>query len=116
MSDNDLLKNWDEVIRKIDKYCHPTINTCDNTVIREFIVNNEKRAWVFDILKKLVGNVIDECTWVPYYTKNFYPGANAKVEARTSDYDTLYQCKTRKYLNNNTHIVIITKLNKTKQN
>ena len=113
MSDNDIRKNWDEVISKIDKYCHPNIHAgLDDMVIREFIVNNEKRAWVFDILKKLVGNVIDGCTWVPYYTKNFYPGANAKVEARTSNYDTLYRCSTRKYLNNNTHIVIsITKQN-----
>ena len=107
MSDNDLRKNWDEVIRKIDKYCHPTINTgLDNMVIREFIVNNEKREWVFGIISKLVGNVIDGCTWVPYYTKNFYPGANAKVEARTASDDTIYKCVTRKYLNNNTHIII----------
>ena len=106
MSDDDIRKNWDGVIRKIDKYCHPTINRLDDMVIREFIVNNEKMAWVFDIIKKLVGNVIDEYTWVPYYTKNFYPGANAKVEARTASRDTIYKCVTRKYLNNNTHIVI----------
>ena len=76
-------------------------------VIREFIVNNEKRAWVFDIIKKLVGNVIDEYTWVSDYTKNFYPGANAKVEARTASDDTIYKCVTKKYLNNNTRIVIM---------
>ena len=111
MSDDDIRKNWDGVITKIDKYCHPTINRIDDMVIREFIVNNEKRVWVFDIIKKLVGNVIDEYTWVPYYTKNFYPGANAKVEARTASRDTIYKCVTRKYLNNNTHIVIsITKV------
>ena len=106
MSDDDIRKNWDGVIRKIDKYCHPTINRLDDIVIREFIVNNEKRTWVFDIIKKLVGNVIDEYTCVPYYTKNFYPGANAKVEARTASRDTIYKCVTRKYLNNNTRIVI----------
>ena len=105
-SDNDIRKNWDEVISKIDKYCHPTINTMDDIVMRDFIVNNEKRAWVFDIISKLVGNVIDEYTWVPDYTKNFYPGANAKVEARTASDDNIYKCVTRKYINNNTHIII----------
>ena len=106
MSDDDIRKNWDGVIRKIDKYCHPAINRLDDMVIREFIVNNEKSACVFDIIKKLVGNVIDEYTLVPYYTKNFYPGSNAKVEARTASCDTIYKCVTRKYLNNNTHIII----------
>lgn len=107
-SPEEMEASWVKMIEQIDKYFHkPIVRSDEDDLMREIIVPKTK-PWAFDILNRVKCNYNEnefKYTWM-YYPR-ISSGVNSIASLKIED--KLYTLISGKYLNGNTHILIIVK-------